>query len=244
VIRDVHAGDTCPSIDFSPDGSRLVSASTNKQAAVWDVASGKQICVFKEHEKSVSRVAFLPSGKEPASASQDKTLRVWNAQTAEGRLTIAHPDAVWGLAVSPDGRLIATGTGGTTVGNPIAGRIAQGTDNVLRLWDAASGKLVHEMKGHTGVVYTIDFSPDGRTVASGGWDGTIRLWDVDTGQQLASVQGQGSVFAVAFAPNGGQLLVGGGCNRSANSPIRSFPDEQVRLYRIVEASAATQTTPR
>jgi WD40 repeat protein len=235
LIRDVHAGDTCPSVDFSPDGGRIVSGSTNKQATVWDVASGKQICKFKEHAKPISRVAFLPNGKEVASGGQDKILRVWNAQTAEHRLALAHPDAVWGLAVSPNGRLIATGTGGATVGNPIVQRIEQGSENILRLWDAVSGKLMHELKGHSNVVYAIDFSPDGRTLASGGWDGSVRLWDVESGEPLASLQSQGSIFAIAFTPDGGRLLVGGGCNRSANAPIRNFRDEQVRLYSIVEA---------
>lgn len=238
LIRDLHSGGMCTNVEFSPDGRRLVSGSINKQAVVWDVASGKQICVFKKHGTPITRVAFLPSGEEAASNGQDKMLRVWNARTADERLAIAHPDVVWGLAVSPDGRLIATGTGGPAVGNPIAQRITQGQENTLRLWDAVSGELVGEMKGHTNVVYTIDFSPDGRTLVSGGWDGTIRLWDVDSGAELASVQGQGSVFAVAFTPDGGDVLVGGGENRSANGPIQRFPDEQVRLYRIVAADAA------
>jgi len=243
LIRHLHSGGMCTNVMFSPDGKRLVSGSINKQAVVWDVASGKRICAFKKHGHPIARVAFMPNGEEVVSTSQDKMLRVWDAGTAKERLAMAHPDAVWGLAVSPDGALIATGTGGMAVGNPITQRIVRGPENTLRLWDAASGELVREMKGHTNVVYAIDFSPDGRTLVSGGWDGTIRLWDVDRGEPLASVQGQGSVFAVAFTPDGGEVLVGGGANRFGNERIQSVRDEQVRLYRIVEANDPTQTTP-
>ena len=122
-IRVLHSGGVCISVDFSPDGGRLVSGSINNQAVMWDVASGNRLTVFEKHNASLTRALFLPNAEEVASAGQDKILRIWNAKTAEQRLAIEHPDVVWGLAVSPDGRLIATGTGGPTVGNPIMHRI-------------------------------------------------------------------------------------------------------------------------
>ncbi len=242
-VRDLPTGSMCTNVEFSPDGKRVVCGTIDKQALVWDVASGKRICVFEKHDAPITRVAFLPGGQEVASNGQDKVLRIWNAETARERLAIPHPEVVWGLAVSPDGQLIATGTGGHTEGNPIMQRVTEGKEYDIRLWDAATGELVRDMKGHTNVVYAIVFSPDGRTLLSGGWDGTIRLWDVATGDQLASVQGQGSVFVLAVTPDGGQLVVGGGENRLANANIRRYPGEQVRLYRIVEEEAPTQSVP-
>lgn len=238
LIRDLPADGVCPSVDFSPEGGRLLSGSNDGLAAVWNVANGKQICNFKKHQKQVTRVAFVPNGKEAVSVGQDKMLRVWDAQTGEERLAIAHPEVIWGLAVSPNGRLIATGTGGSSLDNPVLQRIEHGEDNVVRLWNAANGNLVREIKGHSKVVYALQFSPDGRTLASGSWDGSIRLWDVESGENLASVQGQGPANAVVFSPEGNQLLIGGGGERVGNTQIQSFPEEEVRLYRIVETAVA------
>ncbi len=239
-LRDLHTGSMCTNVEFSPDGKRVVCGTIDKQAMVWDVSSGKRICVFEKHHAPITRVAFLPSGKEVASNGQDKVLRIWNAETAQERLAIPHPEVAWGLAVSYDGQLIATGTGGPTMGNPIMHRMVAVKDHVIRLWDAASGALVRELKGHTDVIYVMAFFPDGRTLVSGGWDGTIRLWDVGTGRQLASAQGQGSVYALGVTPDGSEIVVGGGENRSANAPIRRYRDEQVRLYRVLEGDAATK----
>ena len=233
-IRDLHTGSMCTNVEFSSDGKRVVCGTVDKECMVWNVASGKRICTFDKHHAPITRVAFLPGGEEAVSNGQDKTLRIWNAETAAERLALAHPEVVWGLAVSPDGQQIATGTGGPTEGAPILQRVHQGKENVIRLWDAIGGELVRELHGHTGVVYSIAFSPDGRTLISGGWDGTILVWDVATGTQLTSVQGQGAVYAVAITPTGAELVVGGGENRAADANIRRFPNEQVRLYRIVE----------
>jgi WD40 repeat protein len=232
-LRDLHAGSMCTNADFSSDGKLLVCGTIDKEVQVWDVASGKRIHVFKDHQAPITRVAFLPGG-EVTSNGQDQHTRVWDAATGKQRLALNHPDVPWGLAITTDGRLIATGTGGHTEGNPIMHRMTKGVDHVIRLWDAASGQVVRELKGHTDMVYALAFSADGRTLVSGGWDGAIRVWDVATGTELAKAQGQGSVHALGITPDGSQVVVGGGENRSAGAPIRRYRDEQVRLYRIIE----------
>ncbi len=100
---------------------------------------------------------------------------------------------VFGVAFSPDGKLLATGD-------------AQGG---LRLWQVANGKPLLSWEGHTGWVWSVAFSPDGQTLASGSNDQTVKLWDVHSGQCLRTLQGHASsVWSVAFSPDGQTLASG------------------------------------
>ncbi len=238
VKRDLLGDGVVLSTIFSKDGTRLASATLNKKAQIWEVATGKSICVFKKHEGYVFRAAFTPDGKEAISGGQDKTLRIWNATSADERLAIPHPEMICAIAVSPDGRQVVTGTGGAMPQNGSM-TMEKGADNTLRSWDLASGKLVCEMKGHTHAVYAIDVSADGALAVSGGWDGTVRVWDLQTGEELAQAQIAGSVMDVKFSTDARQMLVGGGATRFAGEPVRYFGNERSRLYQLVQVGKDT-----
>ena len=82
------------------------------------------------------------------------------------------------MALSGDGRLVASG----------------GVDGTVRLWEAASGRPLATLQGHTGSVCSVALSGDGRLVASGSLDGTVRLWEAESGRPLATLHGHtGSV---------------------------------------------------
>ncbi|MCP4996626.1 MAG: WD40 repeat domain-containing protein, partial [Gammaproteobacteria bacterium] len=101
--------------------------------------------------------------------------------------------SVTAVAFSPDGKTLLSGAG----------------DNTLRLWDAATGRPLRTLQGHTDWVHAVAFSPDGKTLLSGARDKTLRLWDAASGQPLHTLQGHtGSVTAVAFSPDGKTLLSG------------------------------------
>jgi len=102
-------------IAFSPNGTRLASASYDHTAKVWDAASGREVLTLDGHSKVVYDVAFSPDGKRLATASGDKTVKVWDVASGyellggHELLTLAgHGDEVYGVAFSRDGQHLAS----------------------------------------------------------------------------------------------------------------------------------------
>jgi eukaryotic-like serine/threonine-protein kinase len=102
-----------------------------------------------------------------------------------------HSRPVWALAISPDGRSLASGS----------------QDGALSLWDAATGRALATPRGHAHTVNQVRFSPDGRRIASASWDHTVRLWDAATGEEIRVLRGHTApVLWVAFSPDGRRLV--------------------------------------
>src|SRR3989442_25143 len=88
---------------WSPDGTRIASASYDKTVQVWDVATGKGLVTYRQHSNLVTAVAWSPDGTRIASASYDKTVQVWDATMGKRLLTYyGHTYAVTALSWTPD----------------------------------------------------------------------------------------------------------------------------------------------
>jgi hypothetical protein len=174
-------------VAFSPDSTRLATASLNRTARLWDAHTGQLLRVLKGHRGEVTSVAFSPDGTRLATASDDRTARLWDARTGDQLLELkGHTGGVHGVAFSPDGTRLATAS----------------QDRTARLWDARTGTPLLELKGHTLAVSGVAFSPDGTRLATAG-GGTARLWDARADNSLRELRGHTDVVtSVAFSADG------------------------------------------
>ncbi len=107
-------GDAVNSASFSPDGKRVVTASRDKTARVWDAETGKPVGEAMTHGDAVNSASFSPDGKRVVTASEDKTARVWDAETGKpvGEAMTHTGSSVNSASFSPDGKRVVTASGG------------------------------------------------------------------------------------------------------------------------------------
>ncbi len=164
------------SVAWSPDGKRIASGSNDATVQVWDAVDGRHVYTYRGHADWVSSVAWSPDGKRIASAGGDKTVQVWDAEDGSYvYIYRGHSDAVLGLAWSPDGKHIVSGGGYFDSVNFVG---SGGGDTTAQVWDAADGSHVYIYHGHSDLVWTVVWSPDGKRIASGSADKTVQVWRV------------------------------------------------------------------
>jgi WD40 repeat protein len=198
-----HPGHIVWSVAVSPDGRHILSGGEDKLVILWDLAKGREVRRFEGHKGRVLTVAFSPDNRRAVSGGEDKVLRLWDVATGkELRRLEGHADWVFSVAFSPDGRHILSGGGGTWAG----GGGPSGTDLALHLWEAETGKEVRRFEGHTDMLWSVTFSPDGKQALSASRDKTARLWDVATGKEVHSFDHPAQVGRAFFSPDGRRVL--------------------------------------
>jgi Tol biopolymer transport system component len=183
---------------WSRDGKTIATGGQDGLVRLWDIDEREVRLPLPGHTRPVRGLAFSPQGSWIVAVSDDKAahLRCWDATSGQERLTLKAPKGVFqAVAVSPDGRTIATGgTAGKDVGE-------------IRLWDAATEADRGVLHGHVGEVIALGFAPDGRTLASAGSkDNAVKLWDLAERREVWTFAGHTKrVNAVAFTPDGRTL---------------------------------------
>ncbi len=191
VMRTESEGLTA--ITVRPQGDLVATGSWDGIVRLWDAETGRLIRTFEGHEQNVRTLAFDAEGGRLATAGG--SIRVWEVATGEMlRRLEGHTAAIADLAFSPDGDRLVSGS----------------WDNTARIWsliEPDAAPLV--LNRHKFRVLTLDISPDGRMLATGGRSGDLWLWDMATGmplRELVSEDASGPAAAVAFSPDGQQVL--------------------------------------
>lgn len=168
---------------FSKDGNRILTASADGTARLWD-SDGNALKEFK-HGGMVSSAAFSPDETKILTASWDKTAKVWDLQ-GNISLTLAHEAVVTSAVYSLDGNSILTTS----------------RDGNIRVW-GLDGKeqLIIEHNG----VFSAAFSPDGSRILTASWDKTAKVWDRD-GKFLFGLEHNTTLSSAVFSSDGSRIL--------------------------------------
>lgn len=159
---------------------------------LWDLPSGRVIEPDRPEPNGVRAVAACPAKQLVAWATNHRVATVWDIRRQDP-VKFPQMNDCLALALSP------TGT-----------HLAVALDWLVKLFDVEKRQERAVLRGHTGRVEAVAFSPDGSTVATGSWDQTVRLWDVATGRERENFRWPiGRVTTLAYAPDGLRLAAGG-----------------------------------
>lgn len=264
-------GHTTPiaSLCFSPDGSSLVSG-TKGSAALWNVAKHVAVASLNDIDSRVDSIAYLPGTDDIALGLGCGEILVWHGRPLDdATIKDAHGEEVWGLAYSPDGRLLASVGGDKRVilrdthsgeiersfgtRDEWPSRLAISPDGrslaicdfggYVQVWDLHSGKELRTFRAHDSRISALAYSRDGRWLATGGRDRDIRLWDTTNWSRSATFTGHyAAIRDLDFYPDG-RTLVTASNDSSVVLWELGNPEPRARWFGSVPSNPATEGSP-
>lgn len=199
VVR-AHTGGV-RALSLSADGKLLLSGGQDETLRLWDTVRMTEARCVAGDVGPVEDVALSPNGKWAVSCAlrlfrSDMVAQVWDlASGSQRRRLKGHSDNIYCVAISPDGRKVAAGSG----------------DKTISIWALdQAGSPVIKLTGHVEQVTSLTFLPGGDALLSGSHDGSVRLWDAKTGNTKGNISGQvGKVSAVAFGGPKKRMAIAG-----------------------------------
>lgn len=223
------------SVAFSPDGTKMVTASY-RTAYLWDINRQTLITRLQGHNGMINLATFSFDGTRIITSSDDNTAALWDVDSQQVIGIIHDPYGINSIALSPDGTILVTGSdqgiahlwnvnSQQKIGIPLKGHtlsiysvafspdgtkiITGSSDKTACIWDVSSQQLIGKLEGHTDWVNAVAFSFDSTKIATGSWDGTVRIWDVATQKQIGIFSGHTQqTNSIAFSPDDKMIVTG------------------------------------
>ena len=197
IGKVIHVAAPVTAIAFSPDSTTL-AVGTYRSVQFWSLTGNeaKSAGEWKGHTDTVRCLTYTKDGLSLAAGGGmpgvNGEIRIWDTKAQkELEMFGDHTDVVNGVAFSPDGKRLASGS----------------ADKSVRIWEVAGGKQTGLMRDHSDAVLGMCWSPDGRYAVSCGADWSIKVWDPIAGKRVYSVGAHdGAVNSVVFSPDGKGLL--------------------------------------
>ena len=219
--------DAVTSVAVSSDSLRVVTGSEDGTARLWTTDAEEEVELlrtFDGGELGITDVAISADGLTVVTASRDREVRLWNAETGMPNPALEHPNVIFGVALSPNALQVAGGGGDNGPG-------------IIKLWDVVSGEEQLSIFGDNVRVLSVDYSPDGSILLSGGTDRSVSLFDTVTGESLQRFEEHtDQVTSVAYSPIGNQVMTG-----SLDRSVKLWP---VDIEPIIEGSTLSGRVER
>jgi WD40 repeat protein len=205
-ILTLKENDRIGKVSISADGKTLARGGKKNTIEVWNLKTGKAIHTLKGNNLGISEVSISANGKTVASINRDKEITLWNVDTGKKLRTIrGNVSSVYdgvSMSISADGKILATGVGGNTIGE-------------IEVWNLETGQKIHTLRRRGGSsVFSMSISFDGKTLASGhgvmeGDANIIKIWNLETGKEIRTLRGHdGSVLSLSMSADGKILASG------------------------------------
>lgn len=196
ILKQQGHFDLMNALCYSPDGSRVVTASDDGKIKVWDVVSGFCLVTFSEHTSSVTAVQFAKRGQVLFSASLDGTVRAWDLIRFRNFRTFTATERIQfnSLAVDPLGEIVVAGSQDTFE---------------IQIWSVQTSQLLDTLAGHEGPISCLSFgNENGSILASASWDKTIRIWNIfGRSQHVEPIEIHSDVLSITMRPDSKEIAV-------------------------------------